>query len=89
MPWSSRRRNRRWWRLAILGVAPILAGVAVLWDAIERRSRLALAPPSDAPVSMRRLPWEQQLVIIELVASFGLIVGGVLIATIILSGRRS
>ncbi len=89
MAWRSRRRSRRWWRLAFFGILPILAGVAILWDAIQRKSRIALAPPSEAPVSMRRMPWEQQLYIIELVSSFGLVIGGVLIATVILSRRRS
>lgn len=88
MPWSSRRRNRRWWRLAFFGVVPILAGVAVLWDAIQRKARMAMGPQPDGPVSMRRLPWDQQLYIIELIASFGLLIGGVLIATVIISGRR-
>lgn len=89
MPWSSRRRNRRWWRLAFFGVVPMLAGIAVLWDAIQRKARMALAAPSEVPVSMRRLPWDQQLYIIELIASFGLLIGGVLIATVIISGRRN
>lgn len=88
MPWSSRRRNRRWLRLAVFGIVPILAGVAILWDAIERKSRINLAPPPDGPVSMRRMPWDQQVYIIELVASCGLVIGGVLIATVILSRRR-
>ncbi len=88
MAWRSRRRNRRWWRLAFFGIVPILAGVAILWDAIQRKGRVALAPP-EAPVSMRRMPWEQQLYIIELISSFGLLIGGVLIATVILSRRRS
>ncbi len=88
MGWRARRRGRRWLRLAFFGLVPILAGVAVLWDAIQRKSRLALAPPPEAPVSMRRMPWDQQLYILELIASFGLIIGGVLICTVILSRRR-
>jgi hypothetical protein len=70
-------------------MAPIVAGVVVLWDAIQRKALMALGPATETPVSMRRMPWNQQLYIMEMTASLGLIIGGVLICTVILSRRRS
>lgn len=88
MGWRSRRRARKWLRVAGFGVSPILAGVATLWDAIQRKQRLALAPPPETPFTMRRMPWDQQLYLIEIFASFTLILAGVLITVVLLSRRR-
>lgn len=88
MGWKSRRRGRRWWHFALFGLAPILAGVAVLWNAILLKQKIDMAPRPEGPRSLKHMPWDEQLYLIELVLSSGLILGGVLASTAILSRRR-
>lgn len=88
MRMRSKHRRKRWFRFALAGVLPVLLGVLLLWDGIQRKDRLAKAPPRDPPVSLRRLPADQQVYYVEVLGSTCLIVSGVVGGLLVLILRR-